>query len=217
MSSKLRSARTTSGAGLCGARGEVSHRRTSMVTTGGICPGSPIIRNRSLTVAHCIRSAHAICHASSIASRSYGPAWAGRLVSAHFAVVAIVTPALVGRALLSTSHWTLEGKSPGVRAPALANRATDTSGWSRANRLHMSSAWLLVCAATAIRFPSRARADSTSMRVCVLPEPGGAFTIASRPPPTMYSVSARSSSTYSASIVSRLTPPHRSRSARHRR
>ena len=64
----------------------------------------------------------------------------------------------------------------------------------------MSSAWLLVCAATATRSPAPTRLDSTSISVYVLPDPGGAFTTARRPPPVKCSTRSARSCSYSLSM-----------------
>ena len=92
-----------------------------------------------------------------MASRSYG---AARSVSDHLAVVATVTPGPCGSSFLSVTHRTLGGKVV-RRRDALAGEARDRhlGVVRRANRRQMSSAWLLVCAATAIRMPSAASAD----------------------------------------------------------
>ena len=72
-----------------------------------------------------MRSAQLICHASSMASRSYG---AARSVSDHLAVVATVIPGPCGNSFLSVTHEHAWREVVGSAKPLLEKRATRTSG-----------------------------------------------------------------------------------------
>ena len=108
-------------------------------------------------------------------------------MSDHLAVVATVTPG-PGRQLgfLSVIHGTLAGKSAGWLVPVLAESRDRDLGMILREPLAD-----VVGLAVGLRRdgdPHAAcltSAASTSISVCVLPDPGGALTTASRPPSAM--------------------------------